>query len=126
MRDAGVRIARQRLLRYRPPEKPGARVLRVLLLGLGVWAMWAALLSDHSIAKLLHLSGERDRLKNRIAEAERELVRAEERTIGEKPTDAEAERLLRERHFYAREKEILYVIGDDSSKALAEDEARKR
>jgi hypothetical protein len=123
MRDAGVRIARQRLLRYRPPEKPGARTRRWLLLGLGGWAVWAALLSDHSIAKLLQLRGERDRLENRVTEARRELASAEERMIGDKPTDEQAERILRERHIFAKEGELVYVIGEDSVRA--EHEERK-
>ncbi len=118
MRDLGVRIARQKLLRYRQPAAPGAHWRVWLLLAAGVWVAWVLLLSDHSISRLLQLRGRRDRLTVELARARHDLRRAEKEVPGDQPTLEQAERVLRERHNYARDGEWVYIIGEDSTGKL--------
>jgi cell division protein FtsB len=115
VKDVGVRIARQKLLRYRQPEPAARRWRRVLVIGLAAWAVWALLVSDHSVARLLRLKTERDRLAGELVKAKRAQAEAEKRVPSDKPTLDEAERLLRERHTFARDGEVIYIIGDDST-----------
>jgi hypothetical protein len=116
MRDVGVRIARQKLLRYRMPEPRGKRWWRWLVLGVAAWAVWALLVSDHSVARLLRLESERSRLSGELERSKRELGRVEKRVPSATPSPEEAERLLRERHAYARDGEWVYIIGEDSTR----------
>jgi hypothetical protein len=118
VRDIGVRLARQKLLRYRPPEPAGKRWWRLVWLGVAVWAVYALFLSDHSIRRVLSLRSERDRLAVELERSEQDLRQAEKRTPDAKPTPEQAERLLRDRHGYAREGEWVYVIGEDSTGRL--------
>jgi hypothetical protein len=126
MRDIGVRIARQKLLRYRTPEPEGKRWRRWLLLGLAAWAVWALLVSDHSVSRLLRLKSDRDRLAVELSRAQRNLGRAEKRIPNPKPTPEQAERMLRERHGYARDGEWIYIIGEDSTGKLPAPQAKSR
>lgn len=118
MSDIGVRLARQKLLRYRTPEPAGRRWWRLLWLGVAAWAVYALLLSDHSITRLLRLHSERDRLAVELKRSQKELGRAEKRVPDAKPTPAQAEDLLRDRHGYARDGELIYIIGEDSTAKL--------
>jgi hypothetical protein len=117
MKDIGVRLARQRLLRYRVPTPDGLRWRRWVMLGVAAWGLWALFLSDHSVLKLLRLKSDRDRLAVQAAQAQLAYDDARERVPDEKLTDAQAERILRERHNYARDGEIVYVIGRDTTRA---------
>jgi hypothetical protein len=118
VRDIGVRLARQKLLRYRTPEPTGRRWRRLLWLGVAAWAVYAFLLSDHSVRKLLNLRSERERLKVELTRSQKELKRTEKRVPSAKPTPEEAAGQLYERHGYAREGEFIYVIGEDSTANL--------
>jgi hypothetical protein len=120
MKDIGVRLARQRLLRYRVPTPEGARWRRWVMLGVAAWGLWALFLSDHSVLKLLKLKSDRDRLGVQAAEAQLAYDDAKERVPDEKLTDAQAERILRERHNYAKDGEIVYVIGRDTTRARSQ------
>ena len=117
MRDIGVRLARQRLLRYRVPKPEGARWRQWLVLGVAAWGVWALFLSDHSVIRLLRLKSDRDRLGVQVAEAERAYDDVKDRVPDEKLTEEQAELILRERHNYARPKELVYVIGSDTTRA---------
>ncbi|HKA24113.1 MAG TPA: hypothetical protein VKF80_03975 [Candidatus Eisenbacteria bacterium] len=118
MKDIGVRLARQRLLRYRVPTPEGARWRRWVMLGVAAWGLWAIFLSDHSVLKLLKLKTDRDHLANQYAEAQIAYSDAKDRVPDEKElTDEQAERILRERHNYARPGEIVYYIGTDTMRA---------
>jgi len=116
MRDLGVRIARQKLLRYRVPEADGARWRRWVLLAAAAWTIWALFLSDHSVTHLLKLKSDRDRLSGQLVRAQEELRRTQSRALVGKPTPDMAERILRERHGYAREGELIYVFGEDTTR----------
>ena len=117
MKDIGVRLARQRLLRFRVPEPDGVRWRRWVLLGVAAWVGWALFLSDHSVIKLVRMKSDRDRLAVQLADAHAAYDVAKESVPGAKITDSEAERILRVRHNYARPKEIVYVIGEDTTRA---------
>ena len=116
MKDVGVRIARQKLLRYRVPESDGARWRKWVILAVGAWIVWALFLSDHSVTRLLKLKSDRDRLAGQLARAQEELQKTRSHALGGKPTSDEQERILRERHGYARAGEIIYVLGEDSTR----------
>jgi hypothetical protein len=117
MKDIGVRLARQRLLRFRVPEPSSVRQRRWVWVGIVAWAVWALLLSDHSVIKLLRLRSDRDRLSMQLGEARTAYGDAKDFGPGAKLTDSEAERILRERHNYARPGELIYVIGEDTTRA---------
>jgi hypothetical protein len=117
MKDIGVRLARQRLLRYRVPKPEGARWRQWLMLGVAAWGVWALFLSDHSVLKLLRLKADRDRLNTQVAQAELAYNQVKDRVPTDKITDEQAELILRERHNYARKNEIVYVIGSDTTRA---------
>lgn len=117
MKDIGVRLARQRLLKFRVPQPDGVRHRRWVMLGIAAWAVWALFLSDHSVIKLLRLRSDRDRLAMQLDEARRAYDEAKDVVPGDKLSDAEAERILRERHNYARPGELVYVIGEDTTRA---------
>jgi hypothetical protein len=116
MRDLGVRIARQKLLRYRVPEADGARWRRWVLLAAAAWTLWALFLSDHSVTRLLKLKSDRDRLSGQLARAQAELQRTQSHALTGKLTPSEQERILRERHGYAKDGEWIYILGDDSTR----------
>jgi hypothetical protein len=120
MKDIGVRLARQRLLRYRVPTPDSVRWRQWMMFGVAAWGLWALFFSDHSVLKVLRLKSDRDRLAVQAAEAELAYGDAKERVPDEKLTDSQAERILRERHNYARDGEIVYVIGRDTTKARSQ------
>lgn len=115
MRDIGVRLARQKLLRYRMPEPQGRRWRRWLLLGAALWAVWALFVSDHSVARLLRLKSQRDHLAVELDRSKADLEQAKTDLLPKRLTPEEAERIFRERHGYAREGEIVYIWEDDST-----------
>ena len=115
MRDIGVRLARQKLLRYRMPEPTGRRWWRLLWVGVAVWAVYALLLSSHSVRHLLNLQAKRDRAKVELAQSRQELERARRFVPDEEPTREQAEGLLYDRLGYARQGEWIYIIGEEST-----------
>ena len=117
MRDIGVRLARQRLLRYRVPTPDSVRWRRWLMVGVAAWGLWAIFVSDHSVIKLLKLKADRDRLAAQTTEAQLAYEGAKQRVPDGKLTDAQAERILRVRHNYAKPGEWIYVIGEDTTRA---------
>lgn len=118
MKDIGVRVARQRLLRYRVPQPEHVRWRKWILLAVAAWGVWAVLLSDHSVSRLLHLRSERERLSRQLDQARNEVQRAERDVPRDHPTMEEAERILRERHNYARDGELIYILGEDTARVV--------
>ena len=120
MRNIGIRIQRYKLQRYRPPESISERARLGLAVALGLWLIWALFVSDHSAVRLVGLTHKRDRTQADLAAMQAQVKRgeAEVRTIDDPAT---IERILRERHNFAHEGELLYVIqGDGSVGALRE------
>jgi hypothetical protein len=114
-RDTGVRIARQRLIRYRQPDPKLRRWRKWITLGLAVWGLWVLFLSDHSVTRLLHLQAEKSSLEVQAQMVRHELAEAKRNQPSAKLTQEQIERFLREKHIYAREGEIVYVFGSDST-----------
>ena len=117
MKDIGVRLARQRLLRYRVPTPDSVRWRRWILAAAVVWGLWAVFLSDHSVMRLAKLQSDRDRLAVQASEATFAYNEVKDRVPNGELTDAQAERVLRERHNFARKDELVYVIGEDTMRA---------
>lgn len=114
MRDIGIRIQRYRLQRYRPPETIGERARLGLAVALAAWMIWALFLSDHSAVRLLGLEHKKTSTEKQLAEVEHEVARG----TGDLEVSGDAavaERILRERHNFAHEGELLYVIQSDGS-----------
>ena len=114
MRNAGVRVTREKLLRFTKPEpQKGLWVRRLAVVGVAAWVGWVLFFSDHSLYKLLNMQKEKVTLDRKYQRTEAELARARQELPGPNPTVAEKERLLREVHVYAREGEIVYIFGND-------------
>ena len=119
MRDIGIRIQRYKLSRYRPPEKLTERARLWLTLGLAAWLIWALFLSDHSAVRLMGLS-RREAATEVKVKGTQKVVKRLELDLKSAHDPAVAERVLHERHNFARPDEILYVIQADGQVRLAE------
>jgi hypothetical protein len=113
-----VRIARQRLIRYRQPEPGGKRWRKWITLGIAAWGLWVLFLSDHSVLRLLHLQSEKSNLEFQGTLVSQELRIAERDRPSPSPTPAQIEKYLREKHVYARDGEIVYIFGSDSTRVV--------
>lgn len=118
IRNAGVRIARQRLKRFRKAGPRGQRVRKWITLGVAVWVLWVLFLSDHSVFRLLHLQAEKDNLHYREENVAGQLAQAQRRLPAEVLSDQEIERIVRERYTFARPGEIVYIVGEDSVRVV--------
>ncbi|MGH7724517.1 MAG: FtsB family cell division protein [Candidatus Eiseniibacteriota bacterium] len=112
MRDIGIRIQRYRLKRYRPAESLSERARLWLALGLAGWLIWSLFLSDHSAIRLLGLEGKKRATESKLATTRAEVTRNERDVEAADDPDVSA-RVLRERHNFAREGEMLYIIQGD-------------
>ncbi len=112
MRDIGIRIQRYRLKRYRPPETLSDKTRLWLALGLAGWLIWALFLSDHSATRLMGLEGKKRATEAKLATTRAE-VKQNERDVRAASDPEVAARVLRERHNFAHEDEMLYVIQGD-------------
>ena len=114
MRNIGIRIQRYKLKRYKAPETISEKARLGLAVALAAWAIWALFLSDHSAVRLVGLAHKRDTTEQKVAQVQSDVKRgeAEVRTIDD---PAVIERILRERHNFAHEGELLYVIQRDGS-----------
>ena len=119
MRDIGIRIQRYKLSRYAPPEKISERARLWLTLGLAAWLIWALFLSDHSAVRLLGL-GQRESRTNAQLAATQKGNRRLQQDLRSANDPAVAERILRERHNFARPGELLYVIQTDGQVRMSE------
>jgi cell division protein FtsB len=114
MRDIGIRIQRYKLRRYGRPETMGDKARLGLAVALAGWLIWALFVSDHSAVRLLALENRQKSAEGRLSEVTAEVKRGTaELEAADDP--AVAERILRERHNFAHEGELLYVIQPDGS-----------
>jgi cell division protein FtsB len=109
MRDIGIRIQRYKLSRYRPPGAVSERARLFITLGLAAWLIWALFLSDHSVVRLLALNGKKADTEARLKAAQASVAKLEtDLRLADDP--AVGERVLRDRHNFAKEGERLYVM----------------
>lgn len=113
MRDIGSRIGRYRLKRYAAPRgsKPGW--LRWAMIGLAMWLLWAAAVSDHSLYRIWRLHREQDSARTELGRAQRDFARLEAQDGSPRARRALAERRLREESGMAKPGEIIYRIRRD-------------
>ena len=114
MRDIGLRIQSYRLRRYRPPETIGEKARLGLAVALAAWLIWALFLSDHSAVRLLGLEHRKKTTEARYAEAQGAVEKSRQELKAAADPEV-ARRILYERHNFAREGELLYVIQADGS-----------
>jgi len=112
MRDIGIRIQRYKLSRYRPPDSISDRARFWLTIGLAGWLIWALFLSDHSAVRLMALGHRKAKTEAQLAQTQQS-VKALESDLKGAGDPAVGERVLRERHNFAKEDERLYVIQSD-------------
>ncbi|MEP7027489.1 MAG: hypothetical protein ABI960_02730 [Candidatus Eisenbacteria bacterium] len=119
MRDIGIRIQRYKLSRYAPPRTLSERARLWLTLGLAGWMIWALFLSDHSAVRMMGLAHRQSSTVAQLASTEKS-VRRLELDLKSADDPAVAERILHDRHNFARPGEMLYVIQADGDVHLAE------
>ena len=112
MRDIGIRIQRYKLSRYRPPDSISDRARLWLSIGLAGWLIWALFLSDHSALRLMALGDRKAKTEARLAETQK-TVKGLEADLRSANDPVVGERVLHERHNFAKEGELLYVIQAD-------------
>jgi cell division protein FtsB len=116
MRDIGIRIQRYRLQRYAKPGSTGDRARMVLTFALAGWVIYAVFLSGHSLVRIAALEHKRGTTEKRLTDVQGEVKRAEQ-DLAQSDDPAVVERVLRERHNFAHEGEVLYVIQKDGNVA---------
>ena len=114
MRDIGIRIQSYKLRRYRPPETVGEKARLGLAVVLAAWLIWALFLSDHSAVRLAGLEHKKHSAAANLEDVQRDVER-NRRELKSAGDPEVAERTLHERHNFAREDELLYVIQADGS-----------
>jgi len=109
MRDIGIRIQRYKLQRFRDGGVGNDRARLLLTLGLAGWLIWALFLSDHSVVRLMELNGRKadtearlGATQARVGKLENDLKSSDDPEVGE--------RVLRDRHNFAKDGEVLYVM----------------
>ena len=110
MSDIDSRLRRYRLSRYAPPSDPLKRGLRLGWLALGLWLVWVALLSDHSLWRIWRLGHDRDRAEKELERTKAEVDRLDAELDNPATQRDLAERALREKTGMARPGEIVYRI----------------
>ena len=113
MRDIGSRIGRYRLTRY--ARRRGVRGVTWILVGLGLWLLWAVAISDHSLLRIWRLRRERSTAQHDLADVRREHARIEAELERPGARRKLAERRLREESGMARPGEIVYRIRGDAA-----------
>jgi cell division protein FtsB len=114
MKNVGIRIQRYRLQRYRPPERISERARLLLTVALAGWLIWALFLSDHSAVRIFALQRREAGVEAKLAQTQREVDDAG-RDLDAAQRPEVAEQVLRERHNFAKDGELLYVIGGDGT-----------
>jgi len=113
MRDIGSRIGRYRLRRYAPARRLNPSWLRWGMIGLGMWLLWAAAVSDHSLYRIWRLSREQKASRAELGRVQREYARLEAQDESPRAKRELAERRLREESGMAKPGEIIYRIRRD-------------
>jgi len=114
MSDIDTRLRRYRLSRYAPPSDPLKRGLRLGWLALGLWFVWIAVLSDHSLWRIWRLGRERDHTAQELQRTRTEVDRLSAELDNPATQRELAERALRERTGMARPGEIVYRIRENA------------
>jgi len=109
MRDIGIRIQRYKLSRYRPPDSLSERARLLLTLGLAGWLIWALFLSDHSVVRLMALNAKKAQTEAQLASTQAQVAKLEGELKSSDDPEV-GERVLRDRHNFAKEGDVLYVI----------------
>jgi cell division protein FtsB len=117
MRDIGTRIQRYRLSRYGSPAGPVLRRLRWALPFLGLWLVYIAVISDHSLLRMWRLSRDGADMRTELENTRKELARLESDMKDPAARKRQAEQLLREKSGFARPKELIYRIPEPDSTA---------
>ena len=118
MRDVTRRIQRYRLGRYGRNEPGLLRRWPWVWVLFGLWAVWAFVLSDHSLWRILRLRSENERSVNEVANVREEISRLEQAASDPRQSRQRAERWLREQGGMARPGEIIYRIQDGAPDTL--------
>lgn len=109
-KDISRRLSRYRLSRYGTPDD-WFRRLRWLLGGAAVWALWAGLLSDHSMYRLWRLEREQQRSADELERTKHAAVELNTEIEDPKLRRQRAESQARSQGM-ARPGEIIYRISD--------------
>ena len=110
MRDIGRRIQRYRLARYAPARRMVP--LGWVWLALGMWVLWAGLVSDHSFYHLWRLDRTSELERTNLERAREQLKQLDRQTRDPRARLSNAERHLREDAGWSRPNEIIYRIDD--------------
>ena len=110
MGNIDSRLRRYRLSRYAPPPDPFRRGLRLGWVGLGLWLVWIAVLSDHSLWRIWQLRHERVQAEQDLQRTQAEVARLDAELNNPATQRELAERGLREKTGMARPGEIVYRI----------------
>jgi cell division protein FtsB len=109
MRDIGIRIQRYKLSRYRPADLLSERSRLLLTLGLAGWLIWALFVSDHSVVRLMALNAKKAKAEAELAATQAQVAKLEGDLKSANDPDV-GERVLRDRHNFAKDGEVLYVM----------------
>ncbi|HET9328828.1 MAG TPA: septum formation initiator family protein [Candidatus Eisenbacteria bacterium] len=109
VRDIGARIQRYRLSRY---ESPSGRPRRIAWMWplLGLWAIYAGVLGEHSWFRIWRLGQESERIQRELSATRAELDRLEHQLHDAGARREIGEKVLRERNGFVGKGEILYRI----------------
>ena len=113
MRDIGRRIQSRRLTRY--AHAPAPRLARWIWLALGVWALYAGLLSNHSFYQLWRVQSISRREQAQLLETQNDVRHLDHQARDGNERKRIAERMLREQEGWSRPGEIIYRIDDKTA-----------
>ncbi len=117
-RDITARVLKKPL---RSPYLPGGgerRWIRWALLAVSAWLLWAAVLSDHSLWRIVRLRQELTETDVETRRVQAETRKLEARLDDPRVRQEHAEEVLR-RQGLARPNEIIYRLGNGHADSLA-------
>ena len=115
MSDIDSRLRRHRLSRYAPPPDPLHRGLRLGWVALGLWLVWIAVLSDHSLWRIWRLGREHAQTEQDLQRTRREVDRLDAELNNPATQREQAESALR-RTGMAGPGEIVYRIREGAAR----------
>jgi len=115
MSDIDSRLRRYRLSRYAPPPDPLRRGLRLGWVALGVWLVWIAVLSDHSLWRIWKLGRERAEAEQDLQRTRSEVDRLDSELNNPATQREQAESALRRTGMAGRD-EIVYRIREGAAR----------
>ena len=118
MRDIGTRIQRYRLSRYGSPSGPILRSLRWMLPLIGLWVVYATVLSDHSLLRMSRLTRDNVVVTRKLTVAGKDLRQSERELNDPEALRREGEQRLREQSGFARRGEIVYRFSPEKPDSL--------